>query len=188
MNQLKYNCNKIFDSITMLRFGKIKAAKEKCYCAKKPIIIWNVNVDNIVISKLVETKSNSKNLIGQLDEVMRPLVWISPKMRGYVQKFKDKGEDNKNNNKLVSLNIVDDKLLEKYKTIWKIQKVLNWIKTKIGTYGDKVHNNFCSLNVPEDVVECESYIDSFLVYDNKFYLQVCLGNYAYKNVEKKRIH
>ena len=41
-------------------------------------------------------------------------------MRGYVQKFKDKGEDNKNNNKLVSLNIVDDKLLEKYKTIWKI--------------------------------------------------------------------
>ena len=43
-----------------------------------------VNVDNIVISKLVETKNNSHYWIGYLDEVTRPLVLILPKMSGYV--------------------------------------------------------------------------------------------------------
>ena len=44
----------------MLTFGETKEAKEKFYEAKKTINIWDVNVDNIVISKLVETKTNSK--------------------------------------------------------------------------------------------------------------------------------
>ena len=35
---------------------------------KKPIKIWGVNVDNIVISKLVETKNNSKYFVEYLDE------------------------------------------------------------------------------------------------------------------------
>ena len=52
---------------------------------KKPVEIWGFNVDNMVISKLVETKSNSKYLIGYLDEVIRALVLILPKMRGYVK-------------------------------------------------------------------------------------------------------
>ena len=43
----------------MLRNGETKLAKEKFYGAKKPVDIWNVNVDNIVISKLFETKTNS---------------------------------------------------------------------------------------------------------------------------------
>ena len=34
---------------------------------KKPIKIWDVNVDNIVISKLVETKNNSKYFVEYLD-------------------------------------------------------------------------------------------------------------------------
>ena len=39
----------------MLRFGETKAATEKIYSArKKTINIWDVNVDIIVISKLVE--------------------------------------------------------------------------------------------------------------------------------------
>ena len=38
----------------MLRFGKTKGAKEKFYGAKKPIKIWDVNVDDIVVSKLIE--------------------------------------------------------------------------------------------------------------------------------------
>ena len=60
----------------MLRFGKTKVAKEECYGAKKPMKIWDANVDNIVISKLVETKNNSNYLIEYLDEVMTSLVWI----------------------------------------------------------------------------------------------------------------
>ena len=41
----------VFDGIIMLRFSKAKVAKEHFYGAKKPIKIWDVNVDNIVISK-----------------------------------------------------------------------------------------------------------------------------------------
>ena len=47
-----------------MRFGEKKIAKEKFYAAKKPIKIWDVNVDNIIISKLVKTKTNYKYLIG----------------------------------------------------------------------------------------------------------------------------
>ena len=38
---------------------------------------WNVNVDNTVISKLVETKTDSKYLIRYLDKDIRPLVLIT---------------------------------------------------------------------------------------------------------------
>ena len=49
----------------MLRFGKEKVAKEIFHGVKNIYIyIWNFNVDNIVISKLVQTKTNSKYLTG----------------------------------------------------------------------------------------------------------------------------
>ena len=54
----------------MSRFEETKAAKEKNYAAEKPINIWDVNVDNLIISKLGETKTNSKYLIGYLDNVV----------------------------------------------------------------------------------------------------------------------
>ena len=58
--QLIKNNDKIFfDSAIMLRFCETKVTKEKLYDAKEPIKIWDVNVDNIVITKLVETKTNS---------------------------------------------------------------------------------------------------------------------------------
>ena len=72
----------------MLRFGEREIAKEEFYAAKKPMKIWDVNVDNIVISKLVETKTNSKYLIGYLDKAMRPLVLITPKMSGILRYLK----------------------------------------------------------------------------------------------------
>ena len=39
-------------------------AREKFYAAKTPIKIWYVNVDNIVISTLVKTKTSFKYYIG----------------------------------------------------------------------------------------------------------------------------
>ena len=104
----------VFESIIILRSGETKIRNEKFHAAKKPINIWDVNIDNIVISKLIETKTNSKYLIGYLDKVIRPLVLILPKMGGYVTTFKVKDK----NNKLMSFHINDEKLLEKYKTIW----------------------------------------------------------------------
>ena len=79
-----------FDCMIMLRSDQTKVAKKKeYYGAKKPIKTWDVNF-NVVISKLLETKNNSKHLIGYLDEVIRPLVLILPKMYAYVKTSKDK--------------------------------------------------------------------------------------------------
>ena len=75
-------------SIIMVGFGEKEMAKEKFYAAEKPIKIWDVNVDNIVVSKLIETKTNSKYLIGmKFDKAIRPLVLTMPKMSGYVNTF-----------------------------------------------------------------------------------------------------
>ena len=93
------------------------------------------------------------------------------------------------------------KLLEKYKAIWtKIEDLRNiklnillvyndrYKNPKIRTYGDKVYTNFRGLNPQEDDIESESFtvisIDSLHVDENKYYLQVYLGNCAYKNLNK----
>ena len=87
----------------------------------------------------------------------------------------------------MSFCIDDEKLLEKCKTIWTIIEDLQnielnalqvyddrYTKTKIRTYGVKIYTNCRSLNVPEDDIECESFIvipiDSLLVYEKKTYL------------------
>ena len=102
----------------------------------------------------------------------------------------------------MSFRIDDGKLLEKNKSIWtKIEDLkyskLNvspvydnrYIKPKIRTYGDSVYTNFHGVNVPEDDVECESFtvisIDSLLIYENKYYLQIYLDNCAYEIVNKQ---
>ena len=57
------------------------------------------------------------------------------------------------------------------------------------TFGDKVYTNFCGLNAIEDNIECKSFpvisIDSLLLYDKKYYLQVYLDNSAYQIVNKQ---
>ena len=114
-------------------------------------------------------------------------------MSGSAQNFKDQ------KNKFMSLCIDDDKLFEKYKTIWtNIEDLKNiefntlpvynniYMKNKIRTYGDKVYTNFSGSNVPKDGVECESItiisISFWLVYVKKYYLQVYINNCAYKVV------
>ena len=57
---------------------------------KKPIKILDVNVDNIIISKLIKTKTNSKYLIQYLDKDIGPLIFIVPKMSKHVETFKGK--------------------------------------------------------------------------------------------------
>ena len=73
-----------------MRLRDREIAKEKFYAVKRPMKIWDVNVDNIVIPKLVKTETNSKYLTEYLDKTIRPLVLIMPKMSGYVKTFKVK--------------------------------------------------------------------------------------------------
>ena len=100
---------------------------------KKTIKIWDIDFDNIVISKLTETKNNSKYLIEYLDEAM---VLIIPKMCVSIKSFKDK------NNKIKFLRIDDDKLLEKYKTIWtKIEDLKNTEMNALPIYDNRYMKN-----------------------------------------------
>ena len=91
----------------MVKFAKTETVKEKFYATKKPIKTLDVNVDNIIISKL---------MTGYLDNDIRPLLLIMPKMSGYVKTLKVEDEISK----LMSFRIDDEKLLEKYNVIWKI--------------------------------------------------------------------
>ena len=79
----------------MMKFGKTEIGKEAFYAAKKHIKNWDVNADYIVISKSVKAKTNSKYLIGYLDNDIRPLVLIMPKVSVYVKTFKVEDKVNK---------------------------------------------------------------------------------------------
>ena len=59
----------------MLRFGKI-SSKRKFDGAKKIIKILDVDINSIVILKLVETRKRSKYMNGYLDEVVVPITLI----------------------------------------------------------------------------------------------------------------
>ena len=97
--------------------------------------IWDVNIDNIVISK---RKNNSKYLIGYLDKVIKPLLLIFPKMSGYVETFRGKSGDKNQNSKLISLGIDDNNLLKKFETIsTKIEDLKNIKLDALPVYYDR---------------------------------------------------
>ena len=80
-------------------------------------------------------------MIGYLDEVIRPLVLILPKTSGLVKTFKDKGGDKNKKNKLISLRLDDNKLLDKYKTICtKIEDWKNVESNYLPVYGARYIN------------------------------------------------
>ena len=76
----------------MLRFVETKVAKEEFCGAKKPIKNWHVDVNDIVNSKLVETKHSPKYTTEYLDRVTKTLVLILPEMNWDNKTFKVKDE------------------------------------------------------------------------------------------------
>ena len=103
------------------------------------------------MSKLVRARTDSNNLIGYLDKVMRPLDLVFLKTNWYIKTIKFKDGDKDKNKKFTSLRIDDRKLLEKYKTISiKVEDFKNielntfsvyddrYKENKLRTYGDKV--------------------------------------------------
>ena len=110
-----------FVEILTLRFGKAKVAKAGFCDVKRPIKIWNVDVNNIVISKLIETKNNSKYF-----------------------KYNSIPKYNKHNiSKCNSIRIDNDKLLKKYMELNELPVYDRaYVKTKIRIYGDKVYTKY----------------------------------------------
>lgn len=78
---------------------------------KKPIKYWDGEVNNMVISKLVETKDNSSYLIGYIDKVITLLVLILPKMGGHVKTLKVKDGEKDEENKLQPFRVDDENML-----------------------------------------------------------------------------
>ena len=68
----------------MLEFGETKIAKEEFYAAKKSINVRDVNIDKIVISKSVKTKTDCMYFIGYSDKYIRSLVLTMSKRGLYV--------------------------------------------------------------------------------------------------------
>ena len=143
-------------------------------------------------------KTTSKYFSAYLDKYVRPLVLIMPKKSGYFKTFKMKDKINI----IISFCIDDEKLLEKYNAIWIETEDLNYIKLNtlsvyddryiksiIRIYGHKVYTNMRGFNMPEDNTERKYFtvtsINFLLVHENKHYLKVCLGNCAYKIVNKQ---
>lgn len=137
---------KCFDSLIILRFYKTKVGTKEFYDAKKLTKIWDVNVDYVVISKSGETKNKSKYQIGYLNEVIRALALMLPKMSGYVKKLKYKGGDKNSNTKLMALHIDDDKLLKNAKPFGRRLKTFK-----------NLHQGLCQFLM----------IDSLPIYDKK---------------------
>ena len=126
-----------------------------------------------------------------------------PKKSGYVKIFKVKNGDKAKNKKLMSFRKDDQKLLEKYEAIWTIIEELKnielnalpgydnrYIKTKIRKYSGKVYIDFRGLNMPNDDTKFESFTiistNFLLVWERKYYQQVCLNNCTYKITKKKK--
>ena len=63
----------------------------------------------------MKEKTNYKYFIGYLDEVIRLLVLVFPKMSGYVITFKAKDRDKDKSNTLMAFRIGDEKQLENIK-------------------------------------------------------------------------
>ena len=131
---------KICESIRMIAFGEIEVIKEAFYKAKKPLKIWEVNINNV--SELIQVMKGFKFLIGYSGDVIRTLILIRLKTSGYVKTPYD--------NELMSFRIDDEKLSEKSESTWRNVEELkgvvfttlpvhdeDYIKTKTKTYGHK---------------------------------------------------
>ena len=127
--RMERNNDNNFFLILMLRFGKTKVAKEEF---KRKINQYKLRIIMLIIllsQELTEMESNSKYLVRYLNDFIRTLVLVLPKMSAYDNTFKDKDENNYN--KLMSFCIEDDKLLRKYRTIW--TKIEDLQSTEINT-------------------------------------------------------
>ena len=77
-------------------------------------------------------------MIGSLDKIIRPLILVLPKASRYVKTFKVKIRDKDTNNELMCFHIDDEKLLERYKTIWtKIEESKNIELNALPVFDDR---------------------------------------------------
>ena len=113
-----------------LKFNNIKLNKKEFHKSKKPIDLFSVDLDQIVVSdKFKHNDEGLKYFIGyQKGENVKPLCIILPQMDGYIKSFDNGGKN-------MSLMIKDDEVWDTY------DKICNVIKDKLGIkfHSEPVH-------------------------------------------------
>ena len=104
-----------------LKFDNIKINKKEFHKSKKPIDLFSVDLDKIVVyDKFKHNDEGFKYFIGyQKGVIVKPLCVILPQMNGYLKYFE-------NDRKNLSFMIKDDQVWDIYDKIW------NAIKDKLG--------------------------------------------------------
>ena len=143
-----------------INFEDKKANKSTFYKNKKLFNIHGIDVNKILVSKKESygTKNSLKYFIGYNDdEVIRPLCLKLNQMVGYVEHF--------DASKTMSFKVSDNTLLKKNNKICeKVSNLLSieydsepvygdgvqYIKTKIKIYEDRVNTNFQGKKVPKE--------------------------------------
>ena len=100
-----------------LKFNDIILNKKEFHKSKKPIDLFSVNVNQIVVSdKFKHNKKVLKHFIGYEEgKIVKPLCIILPQMSGYIKYFENGGKN-------MSFLIKDDKVWDKYDQIWEVFK------------------------------------------------------------------
>ena len=175
-----------------LKFDNIRVNKKEFHKSKQPINLDLVNVDQIVVSdKFKHSDDGFKYFIGYKEgEIVKPLCIILPQMSGYIKYFENGGKN-------MSFLIKNDRVLNKYNTIWdKIKETLNikfhsmpvydekYIKAKVREFNGVIKTNFLGDEIPKENVHyaciaCIT-IDSVMKMEKKNYPQVYLEECKYK--------
>ena len=163
-----------------LKFNNIRLNKKEFHKSKEPIDLMSVNVDQIVVSdKFKHNNEGFKYFIGyQEDEIVKPLCIILPQMSGYIKYFENGGKN-------MSFLIKNDRVVDKYNTIWdKIKETLNikfhsmpvydekYIKAKVSEFDGVIKTTFLT-------------IDSVMRMEKKIYPQVYLEECKYRMKKAK---
>ena len=117
-----------------LKFNDIILNKKEFHISKKPIDLFSVNVDQIVVfDKFEQNNKVFKHFIGyQKGEIVKPLCIILPQMSGYIKYFENGGKN-------MSFLIKDNEVWNKYDKIWEV------IKDKLGIIF--IANLFMNINI-----------------------------------------
>ena len=175
-----------------LKYDNIRVNKKEFHKSKQPNDLMSVNVDQIVVSdKFKHSDEGFKYFIGyQEGEIVKPLCIILPQMSGYIKYFG-------NGSKRMSFLIKDDKVWDKYETIWDVIKnklsikfhsepifEQKYLKAKVREFDGVIKTNFLGNDTPKEnmhyaYIACIT-IDSAKRMDKKNHPQVYLEECKYR--------
>ena len=163
------------------KFNNIRLNKKTFHKSKESIDLFSVNVDQIVVSdKFKHNNKDFKHFIGyQKGKIVKPLCILLPQMSGYIKSFE-------NGDKNMSFLIKDNKVWNKYDTIWEVIKdklginfysepvyEYKYLKAKVREFDGMIKTNFLSDDRPKENMHYTCIagitIDSVLTKDKKNY-------------------